>query len=599
MLEKNLKAIEQYNPVLANNIRNHQIQKEFSFTQAQSQDYILVYNNEPYHSLEDPQKEAEETFNSIENNTQKAITIVFGLGIGYLFKRVFLSSKSRIILYEPNLDILRITLEAVDFEAELSEQNRVFVINKKADFGPILKKLYLSEDPINIAFSSGYKERYASELESFLYDLGVIKGTLDNNYLTLFDKSHEWLETGLKNIPEIKKSTYIDCLKNKFEGKPAFILSPGPSLNNNIDQLAAAQDKGVIFCTGGALRLANKHNINVDFATFIDTSERTAPQLDSVENTDQMNFILQPSTYPLFYESPAKRRFVYLPQNEIFSNWLARTLNINNKDVNNYGTVSMTCVTTAIQMGCNPIIILGQDLALTKEGTLYADSGIKTEYIKEDLTVKGHNGETLPSNSTFIMFKGYFEEVASKHKDRIRFINASESGALIDHFEHMPLSKVIEELSDEPFNTEDIISNSESSYINPIKGGHLKLSQAFQSTLKALDTLVTNINKSKVLVNKINKELTRKNININYVKKMQQQQQTVNTKIDKLLHNDANLIMTYVQKEAFDFQQGIGRFKRFDNAENIKLFNELVTNYYDAILTNIPELKKHIEKALR
>ena len=140
MFEKNICHIEKYNQGLANTLRNHNIVGNYTFDAAKSGDIVLIYENLPFHSMDDPQQEALATYDNLQNTSKSAITTVFGLGLGYLFKRVYLSSKGRIILFEPNLDILKITLESVDFSAELADE-RVMLLTDKADLDSLLQAL--------------------------------------------------------------------------------------------------------------------------------------------------------------------------------------------------------------------------------------------------------------------------------------------------------------------------------------------------------------------------------------------------------------------------------------------------------------------------
>ena len=47
-----------------------------------------------------------------------------------------------------------------------------------------------------------------------------------------------------------------------------------------------------------------------------------------------------------------------------------------------------------------------------------------------------------------ILFIVYFEEIAEKYGTEIKFINATEGGAYINGFEHIPLKRALEQYTD-------------------------------------------------------------------------------------------------------------------------------------------------------
>jgi len=153
-----------------------------------------------------------------------------------------------------------------------------------------------------------------------------------------------------------------------------------------------------------------------------------------------------------------------------------------------------------ILLSCNPIILIGQDLAYS-DGRCYSkdspyynlkckinektgrfevkaddlDSFIQTMNVEkeqakeiainrfEELTknlyfVKGHNNEMLPTDPGYATFIRYFENTAKEFGHEIKFINSTEGGAYLEGYEHIPLKEALEKYSKESFDVEEIVA---------------------------------------------------------------------------------------------------------------------------------------------
>ena len=118
-LNKNLDQISRYNSFLARKILNHNKPHGYAeFIESNSSSINLLYNNILIHDQIDPINEAIDLLNSLSRNNSKDITVIYGLGLGYTLKRFADDYKGNIIVFDPSLDILRITFEAVDFSQE-------------------------------------------------------------------------------------------------------------------------------------------------------------------------------------------------------------------------------------------------------------------------------------------------------------------------------------------------------------------------------------------------------------------------------------------------------------------------------------------------
>ena len=125
ILNKNLEFIFDYNQQLVDKILNHtSLDKPVQLIESKSGDLNLLYDNEYVHDNIDPVYEAINLYQkNAGNDGNTKIHILYGLGLGYVLKRYSKKCNEKIVVLESNLDILRVTLELVDFSKELSKKN--------------------------------------------------------------------------------------------------------------------------------------------------------------------------------------------------------------------------------------------------------------------------------------------------------------------------------------------------------------------------------------------------------------------------------------------------------------------------------------------
>jgi len=126
----------------------------------------------------------------------------------------------------------------------------------------------------------------------------------------------------------------------------------------------------------------------------------------------------------------------------------------------------------ALMFGCDPVVLVGQDLCFGENGThvpggVYIAQDVKIDRengkvsIEEDyvtlkdkarskfdlLWLKGLDGAPVPSKFDWVTFHQWFENYAAFLKSEgspVRIINATEGGAYIEGMEHTTLAEVIE-----------------------------------------------------------------------------------------------------------------------------------------------------------
>ena len=106
------------------------------------------------------------------------------------------------------------------------------------------------------------------------------------------------------------------------------------------------------------------------------------------------------------------------------------------------------------QMGCDPIVFVGLDLAL-EDGRQYSEGCEGWTPTQATLEVEGYHGGTVQTLAQYNVFRDQFE-LSFGHEEfsGIRFINATEGGAKLRGIDQQKLSEVIADLEALPERTQ-------------------------------------------------------------------------------------------------------------------------------------------------
>ncbi|MDD3593406.1 MAG: DUF115 domain-containing protein [Candidatus Gastranaerophilales bacterium] len=506
-LKANLDILKLKNPKLAKKISEHnKLASEFALDETKSGEPNLLINNIPVHDTTDPEQEAIDFMRAIAVKNSNSINFIYGLGLGFLLKRFVKGITGHIIVFEPDLDVLRLVFELVDFTNELKLYN-VHIVQNFEETEELYKDIFCLNYAISTSILDYYKTHRYKESSEFIKNLGFIHGFFQSNHETYFKKTKPWAKSLIDNLEYIPEYEEVKVLKDKFKNKPALIISAGPSLNKNILIAKQYRENFVVFCVSTAIKTAVKNGITPDFICFVEHVEHSMMSIKDVDVSD-MNIILQPITYKGMFELKAKNKFLFYADNDPVSGVLAKKLGIERKDYINRGTVSINALVAAKIAGCNPIVLIGQDLAYTDskcyaEGSLYDNFKVENNKVSSDnlqatlektnftekqankrlnnLTeklykVKGQNGETLLSPGDYASFVKYFEEIALLYGKDTKLINSTEGGAQINGYENMPLAKVIEQYAKEPVNKEFQVTTNKKEQRKKIIRDEIKIS---------------------------------------------------------------------------------------------------------------------------
>ena len=387
------------------------------------------------HSKYNPNREGK---NIAEENFDKSIEnyIIFGLGFGYhVGELMAMAPNSNFHIIETNKEIFRLALDNVDL-TNILENNRVklLVTDDIVEINDILNHVLL-KDNIKIVLHNPSFRIIPDNLLELKYLLEEFKMKEDS-----VEKFAPALEVNFQsNIKNYDKN--VDILFNKYENMPLYLISAGPSLDKNIKELKKVKDKGVILSVGRAVRPLLKENIKPDLIIITDPSSYLYDmQLGGLEiNVPIIVLSTCDKNVMLNYKG---QKLIALQEGYSPAEEYAKLHN--HKLVQTGGSVATTALDVAINMGCNPIIFVGQDLAYT-DGKTHSQATFSKDMdrYKNLREVKDVYGNTVYSPKNLYSYLRWIQNRIKLEKD-IKFIDATEGGAKIEGTEILSLREVVE-----------------------------------------------------------------------------------------------------------------------------------------------------------
>lgn len=288
-----------------------------------------------------------------------------------------------------------------------------------------------------------------------------------------------WLEQGLKNLPYIARIPSIKTLSESFIGLPVVIISPGPSLDKNIHLLSSLKGRALLIATAQAAKALHKAQVVPDIVAVADPGD-IAYFLDGVDASEIDALMVGVSCNHQFYSTygPRFKHTFCFNANTQVDRWVSELFG-DTTFISSGGSISLDCVFIAMHWKCKEIILVGQDLSFA-DGKQYSNhsansetrvnvpegggfikySNVSEQYERQFIVrgtnsidkpekvirLPGYYGGEVVTRQDYALFHNDFEKLASIENTKvnpIRLINATEGGAYIKGFEHIPLAEAI------------------------------------------------------------------------------------------------------------------------------------------------------------
>ena len=383
-------------------------------------------------------------------DTERAILIWVGIGAGQLLLNAELDEFRAIVLFEPNLDLLHAAIYSEPKILELIESPHIILCHNYTILrNNIMKtahhkfKMFTCIHPyhvmtMNTDFLQNLIRMVATERQRGLF---MVQATAN---ITEETTKNVW-----QNMGHFPKTPPVSRTFNQFKDVPALICSAGPSMDLAIPYLEELKETTLIFA---ASRIANTFEVakTSPHAYFIvDFMECVHDFLADCTHLDQSYLALATQVHKGAFEHKPRDFCIYTGIGATQKHWIKKYINPNLEGVETGGSVSCSMLSAAIAMGCNPIIMIGQDLCFKDHFFAKSDKGPQTRGEFEDsnmLPIKNHLDEDVYTQPDLVEFMYWFEAKArrelKKNPDLLLF-NASTGGVGLQGFEHKSIEDIL------------------------------------------------------------------------------------------------------------------------------------------------------------
>ncbi len=495
-LENNLSVMEKNRPIMYEKIKKILDEKEYSFDNIEGLDtkdgnktLCITKAGQKYrlNSIYRPMQEAEKWADQYEFRNMDISVAMFGIGCSFFLKAMIdrMQPDAGVYAYEPDLPVFIYSLMNVDMAAILSDA-RVYLFVKGINEEEFYSTFDADFTWVNIdsqitCVHPAYDKIYQEDYKDFIDDVEKIKLLQVVNRNTESYMAIDSIQNVIKNIHFIKESNYIVELDNVIpEEVPAIVVSAGPSLDKNIDELKRAEGKAFILAADTAVKYLLAHNINFDgivtldarksMAHFEDERCREIPLFCVLEAKNA--FLEQHTGRKVWFRGSVYMYELYQKFERIFPHY------------NSGGSVSTGAFSICAALNFKRIVLIGQDLAYS-DGATHAGGVVKniSGEAYDQKAVESVDGGMVQSRYDWLIFKDWFEASIKTLKDKIEVIDATEGGALIKGSKVMKLSEVIDEYCTCEFSVRDYIENMPYTFVGEeyvkVRNAILKLGTEF------------------------------------------------------------------------------------------------------------------------
>lgn len=453
---------------------NRKDQDKISIIQNQKNEDVVVVEKEnhewlmqSYYSAEDAAKVWAGQYLDIV--TDDTVFLIMGIGDGKAIQKLLeCNDENIIIVYEPCAEIFWKQF-GKEMLAELLESGRVFLtVNgiNEALLIPYLEAFvdYTNFQLMQIGILPNYDRVFETEyhwmMEQYLYVMKKI--IMSRNTEICLNKEMVKNQMALSEdvINHYSVGQLDDIVKKKnLSGMPAVLVSAGPSLDKNIDQLREIQDCVFILAVDTALNTVLNHEIIPDMTISIDGHKPV--ELFKNPKTKEIPIALSSRSNKEIIPFISQKRFYELSSKEL----LAKLFHNIGKEVVELptgGSVANNACALLQRMGFQIIIFMGQDLAYPEKKThtlqAYGEYDTINENEKKYVKVLDVYGKEVYTEPNMLSYLKWFESFISVFSS-IRFIDATEGGAAIKGTEIKSMKWVSANIVDKKYNKSIIWEN--------------------------------------------------------------------------------------------------------------------------------------------
>ncbi len=259
--------------------------------------------------------------------------------------------------------------------------------------------------------------------------------------------SMPYLRNALINAPLASGGDYLQQWQGMRKDRPALIVAAGPSLNKQMPLLVQNQDLFTIIAVDKVWPILKTHGIVPDAILALDPE--SLPSWPRNEIAEGTAFCVDIGCGSKLLWSNDQNHLLTCANMAVYQ--ILKELGVKVSLLSTGGSVATSAFALAERLEANPIVFIGQDLALTG-GQDHAvgymnpyDADLLTARVEAGFDVEGYYGGRLRTERQLLTYKTWFESRIKALPEKL-IINATEGGARIEGALQLPFATVCQEI---------------------------------------------------------------------------------------------------------------------------------------------------------
>lgn len=382
---------------------------------------------------------------------------LYGLGNGVLIRLLFNEQRQRIVVFEPELEIIFIVLNLLDFSSEIATQKLQIIYTKQISYMGV-DSLFDSNKysrvfvkTYDLLVTCPYYESYHDDI---LRINGYFIKAIEQAVVSVGNDARDsvvGIYHHIANLPDALRTPSLKDLVLALRGRDsAIIISTGPSLHKQLPLLKKVAPYATLLCVDASFPILTKHGIKPDIVLSLERVQESAKFYTDTPKSAQKGVVFALTSivhkHTKLALKGAKVCFSFRPfgYTSLFG-----------FDEYGYLGIGMSAANMAYELAMlaefKQCIFIGQDLAFGDDGSSHSKDAIygtqESQYKKEGIYVPRYGGEgQIETSKIWKLFLHFFEKDIARTPPSMQVINATQGGARIAGTKELPFTQVVESI---------------------------------------------------------------------------------------------------------------------------------------------------------
>lgn len=382
---------------------------------------------------------------------------LYGLGNGVLIRLLFNEQRQRIVVFEPELEIIFIVLNLLDFSSEITTQKLQIIYTKQIGYMGV-DSLFDSNKysrvfvkTYDLLVTCPYYESYHDDI---LRINGYFIKAIEQAVVSVGNDARDsvvGIYHHIANLPDALRTPSLKDLVLALRGRDsAIIISTGPSLHKQLPLLKKVAPYATLLCVDASFPILTKHGIKPDIVLSLERVQESAKFYTDTPKSAQKGVVFALTSivhkHTKLALKGAKVCFSFRPfgYTSLFG-----------FDEYGYLGIGMSAANMAYELAMlaefKQCIFIGQDLAFGDDGSSHSKDAIygtqESQYKKEGIYVPRYGGEgQIETSKIWKLFLHFFEKDIARTPPSMQVINATQGGARIAGTKELPFTQVVESI---------------------------------------------------------------------------------------------------------------------------------------------------------